>query len=190
MPLFRKMLVSGEANLLPPALADRCQSAETETLTAGSTFQSWAEEDLAPALLGQFDLSVSQAKVASPGYRFREMRPGALALLDTAGLHDLVRELEHDRLGLSFEMANERGRTDRRYVDADNLDTGTIGEFLKRLWDLAQSLPNSDTLRQDLRGKASLLLSLEAALSLRIRDPHPLLESLSRAIRDVATVPR
>lgn len=48
VPPFRAMQQSGEVNLLPPGLAQECERAEREALSAGSLLKRWLQESYVP----------------------------------------------------------------------------------------------------------------------------------------------
>jgi hypothetical protein len=184
VPPFRAMQQSGEANLLPPELGQECDKVEREALAAGSRLKRWLEETYIPDIRGYLTVLVPAGKKAIERGTYRELRASQLSSFSEDGLESFIAEVERGGLGIGFEFATERGRTERWFLFPEYVPDGNWASILKESWRRGQTGAEAVKLHADLRIAAADLDGLIAALKARIRDPHPLMESVRRSLSD------
>jgi len=184
VPPFRAMQKSGEANLLPTRVAADCEKAEVDALSAGSRLQRWLEQTYLPAIRSYLTTLVPAGKNAIVGRRYRELQLSWLCSFNQEELETFIQELERDQLGVGVEFATERGRTDKWFIYSDYAPQGDWTPILREAWRRGQADPEAAKVNADLKIAAASLDKLIVVLKARIRDPHPLIESIRRSLSD------
>lgn len=181
---FRAMQLSGEANLLPPALAARCECVENDAVMAGGRVRKWISETYIPQLANLINTLAPASKKSILQRTYRDVRAIQLSLMSDAELQELAEAIRTDRLGVGLELSMERGHSNRLYVYPEYIAGGDSAAFITQLWRVAQDDEAAKELREDLATAASALDQLIGVLSARIRDPHPLSESIRLSFTD------
>jgi hypothetical protein len=184
LPPFRAMQQSGEANLLPPELGQECEKVEREALAAGSRLKRWLEETYIPDIRGYLTVLVPAGKKAIERRTYRPLRASQLSSFNEEGFQGFVVEIERQQLGDGVEFATERERTDTWFLFSEYVPEGNWASVLKEAWRRGQDSAEAAQLHTDLKVAAADLDRLIAALKARIRDPHPLMESVRRSLSD------
>jgi hypothetical protein len=178
------MELSGELNLLPLFLAVQCQRAEKETLTAGGHLLGWVRDTYAPAVRSYLTIHAPAGKKAMMQRTYFRLPASQLALMTESEVDEYGQRFCDPKLGFGVELSIERGRTDMLWVYPEYIVGGDVASVLKLLWRMAEEGDQIAKLRSDVEASAAELDQLVATLSTRIRDPHPLLESIGRSLRD------
>ena len=184
VPPFRAMQQSGEVNLLPDELARECEKVEREALSAGSRLKQWLQETYIPDIRGYLTVLVPAGKKAIERRTYRELRASRLGSFSEDDLETFIHEIEAGGLGIAFEFATERGRTEPWFLFPEYVPEGNWASTLKEAWRRGHTSAEAATLHADLNKAAADLDALILALKARIRDPHPLLESVRRSMAD------
>jgi hypothetical protein len=184
VPPFRTMQLTGEANLLPPTLAARCECAESAALIAGGRMRKWVSDTYVPQLASLINILAPASKKSILQRTYRDVRPIQLSLMPDAELQKLAEAIRTDRLGVGLELSMERGHSNRLYVYPEYVAGGDSAALITQLWRLAQDDESATKLRADLAAAATELDQLIRVLSARIRDPHPLFESIRLSLSD------
>lgn len=184
VPVFAKMLRTGEGHLLPAALAERCEKIETDSLIAGGRYRQWTHQTYIPALRAIVEKEVSQSTQSITGRRYRPVTASEWGLMTEDDFNDLMVDVKSQEMGVGIELATERGRTELRYVYPEKLDNVSVEAFLKSAWQLGADDAQAKKMRADLTAVRADLEALIGAISARIRDPHPLLESIAASLKD------
>lgn len=184
VPPFRAMQQSGEANLLPPGLARECEKVEREALSAGSHLKRWLQETYVPDIRGYLTVLVPAGKKAIERRTYRQLRASQLSSFNEDGLKTFIEEIEREQLGIGFEFATERGRTEMWFLFPDYASEGNWASILKEAWRRGQASAEAVKLHTDLKIAAADLDRLIVVLKARICDPHPLMESVRRSLSD------
>jgi hypothetical protein len=178
------MQQSGEANVLPPELARECEKVEREALSAGSRLKMWLQESYIPDIRGYLTVLVPAGKQAITRRRYRQLRASRLSSFNADGLESFIEAIERQQLGIGIEFATELGRTEMWYVFPEYVPEGDWASILKEAWRRGQASTEAAKLHTDLKIAAANLDRLIVALKARIRDPHPLIESVRRSLSD------
>jgi hypothetical protein len=184
VPPFRAMQQSGEANLLPPELAQECETVELEAIRAGSRLKGWLEKTYIPDIRGYLTVLVPSGRKAIERRTYRALSASELSSFDEVGFRRFVEEIESQHLGIGVEFATERGRTDMWYIFPEYVPEGNWASFLEEAWRRGHVSPEAAQLHTELKAAAANLDRVIAALKARIRDPHPLMESVRRSLSD------
>ncbi|MCP3732576.1 hypothetical protein M9978_19310 [Sphingomonas sp. MG17] len=184
-PPCKQMHSDGEANLLPPALMAQCETLETDALTAGGRYRHWVRETYIPALKALVAERTGGKGGSITGKAYRELSAFELGLMSGEDVLGLSTELEAENLGVGLQVAVERGRHEMLYLYPEHLDGANVGTLLEAARALASADPQGQALSDGLRALRPRLAVLLGRLKARIRDPHPLHESILRAFRDV-----
>ena len=184
-PPCKQMHADGEANLLPPTLMKQCEELEADTLTAGGRYRHWVRETYIPELKAIVTERTNGKIHSITGKSFRELSAFRLGLMSADAARDLGADLEARNLGLGLQIAVEPGKHEMLYICPEHLDGASIGTLLQAAHARAAANPYGLELADSLRALRPRLAVLLARLRARIRDPHPLYESVLRSFRDV-----
>lgn len=184
VPPFRAMQQSGEADLLPPGLARECEKVERDALSAGSRLERWLRETYIPNIRGYLTILVPAGRKAIERRAYRQLRASQLSSFNEDSLETFIEEIEREQMGIGFEFATERGRTEMWFLFPEYAPEGNWASFLKEAWRRGQAGAEAAKLHTDLKIAAADLDRLIVALKGRIRDPHPLMESVRRSLSD------
>lgn len=184
VPLFRALQQSGEANLLPPGLASECERVEREALSAGSHLRRWLEEKYIPEIRGFLTALVPAGKKAIERRTYRQLHASQLSSFNEDSLESFIQDIAREQLGVGLELAMERGRSDVWYLYPEYVPEGNFASILKEAWRRSQKSDEASKLHTDLKIAAHELDRLTITLKARVRDPHPLMESVRRSLSD------
>lgn len=185
MPPFRKMTESGEANLLPDVLKRECENLEVEALRAGSVYKHWVDQTYGPELQTIVSTHTLGRASSITGRTYRQISVCELPLMSLGNIAELVEALEKNNHGLGIEFSTERGRTNMKHLYADKIENVTIADILTQARNLAHETDIGRKATQDVQGAFPQLEAILKKLTARIRDPHPLRESIVRALQDI-----
>jgi hypothetical protein len=183
-PPFAKMNHTGEASLIPDALAHRCDEVESEALIAGGKHIKWVSEVLIPLIRKKATEKAIRMDKSISGRSCREIHASALSLMNEEELHDVLSGVGDGGLGVGLQLSLERGRSEVLYMYSENMKAGTVVEAVSEIWQEARSDKDAEALRLDLEKSANTIGALLHELTARIRDPHPLFESVRRSLAD------
>jgi hypothetical protein len=186
VPLFRQMQSDGEANMLPTRLMAECEAMETDALTAGGRYRQWVQNKYIPRLRALVAERTLERTGSITGRTYRELSASNLGLMALDERIRLAHQLESNELGLGLQLATERAKHDVQHVYADTLKNGTIAQLLEEIASVRSSDQDGSQLVARVHALSPRLESMLLRLRARIRDPHPLYESIVRSFRDVA----
>jgi hypothetical protein len=127
---------------------------------------------------------VPAGKKAIERRTYRPLRASQLSSFNEESFQGFVEEIEQQQLGVGVEFATERGRTDTWFLFSEYVPEGNWASVLKEAWRRGRDSAEAAQLHTDLKVAAADLDRLIAALKARIRDPHPLMESVRRSLSD------
>lgn len=183
VPVFGQMQVDGEANLMPPLLIEQCEKLEIDALTAGGRYRQWVRETYIPALKALMsERAASSSAITMRSYR--QLSAHELGLMSVEEIHNLAADLETRMLGVGVQVAVERGKHDVLHIYPDHLTNGNIRELLIDAAALVSADAKGRELAKAVHALRPRLATHLAKLKVRIRDPHPLYESILRSFRD------
>ncbi|MGI8611533.1 MAG: hypothetical protein ACR2KH_04580 [Sphingomicrobium sp.] len=186
VPLFRQMQGDGEANMLPDNLIAECEAIETAALIAGGRYRQWVRDKYIPRLRALISERALEKTGSITGRTYRELSAAELGLMTSEERKRHADELERNELGLGIQVATDRGKHDVLYVYPDTLQSATIAQLLEEISLLRSEDPDGSQLVADVQALLPRLESMLAGLRKRIRDPHPLYESILHSFRDAA----
>ncbi|MGI8705551.1 MAG: hypothetical protein ACR2JJ_07135 [Sphingomicrobium sp.] len=183
VPLFRRLQSTGAAHLLPASIAADCEVAEFDALVAGSKHKQWVAETYVNELRNLLQGWTSASPQYLEGRPYRTVRAGALSLFSDVKLQAIISGAQEEGLGVSIELATERGRTLRLFPQNFSAEGWKSG--LRQAWELAMADDRARDHRTALASAQSSIDKLLLTLSSRVRDPHQLFESLVGSLKDL-----
>ncbi|MGB3319603.1 MAG: hypothetical protein WA978_09785 [Sphingopyxis granuli] len=185
MPVFRKMQRTGECHLLPPKILADCEAIETALLAAGLSYRKWIVATYGPAL-SRLATDLTGGRTESIfGRPSVDLSAGRLALLEARDQDAIVARLQERDQGIQLAIPTEQPLHQRSSVYPEHLEFQSLALFLKRATELRSADPEGSKLVAEIRMLDVRLISLLARLRRRIRDPHPLHESIIHAMADL-----
>jgi hypothetical protein len=183
-PTVQAYLNDGTLNLFPSSLGKKMLDLETDTLVASSKIVHEVFTKIAPAVEGAVVSALSKEAPSQGTKRIREVSTLQLALMDKSEFKDLKTALEADReTYLSVNTSEERGKVRTKYVRSDNLKDGDLTAFIEHLESVVAAEKREDY--SALIGVEKRLTDMLAVLGKRIRDPHPLRETVGSTLSDM-----
>lgn len=184
-PAFRQMQDEGESNMLPPKISAERDALEDDALSKGARYRCWVREGYIPQLQGLVSDRTLGKTSSITGRTYRELAATELGLMSPAEVERYTAELVKDNWGIGLDLATEQGKTNRVYIYAESLQNGTLSLFLNDAAALASADAEGAALIAEVHALAARIATLLGRLRSRIRDPHPLFESVLRALRDL-----
>lgn len=182
-PVFRQMQIDGEANLLPSALIAECEQLEADALIAGSGYHHWVRETYIPALKALVSERTANRTSSITGKAYRELSARKLGLMTDEDVRAFALGLG-ESLGVGLQVAVERGKYDMLHIYHETLNGAAIDGLLLDSAALVSADAKGCEVRDGVHALRPRLAALLARLKKRIRDPHPLHESILRSFRD------
>ena len=181
MPLVKAMVGDGRASLLPSVLSGQLSDLEQKTLERGWKYRHGLEASFFPALNELAGVTVEKLEAAVTGRSYREVRAGYIPL-DPAGFSE---NLFRDGTGIGLVLAFASNNAPSIYVYPDKLKPGTdLGSFCVEVGALA-SAADIIQVRDELKDADRELQAVLDVLAMRIKDPHPLYETLRETVREL-----
>ena len=174
------MELNGRASVLPNDLFEALKEAEVCAVNAGSRLIHLAGEVALPHIRSLMGEHVRSPTSSLSGRSYRSVRVIDIILEPVA-----FRASTFDsQLGLGIETALERSRTHTLYAYPETVVEGTIEELVAAVADCADLKALSEVKTEVVSARAKLAEAC-SLLKARIREPHPLYESIDETIGDI-----
>lgn len=179
-PVARDMERNGTLNLLPSRLVDHILQAEKDALLELFQFYDHLEKQLIPEIKSYIESRLCNLRKPVAGEKYVEVHIDALCLYSDTDLNNLLCRLRENVDGFSVEFAMKHGKTDAIYIFPDEIGTTEkpLAEFLQEIVDTINNDPKACENAASMRKVAQNLTSVMEILAKRIREPHPLWETL------------
>lgn len=177
-PLLRTMEREGTINILPASLGRDLILVEKEFLTAAFHFKRNLEDQLSPSVSDIVEEHVSGATNPMQGSSYVEIDFGFLVLGQKTAYKHLINRLTTERLGINLRLPIENGKISQKYIFSDNIKSGRIEDVVAKIE--AATLANEETSKrvEELRRWEGKVSDFMGKVSVRIKDPHPLWETV------------
>lgn len=183
-PPVRAYLNDGTLNLFPSSISKRMLDLETDTLVASSRISYEAFSKIAPRLEAEVAAALQSEAPQQGTKKIRELSALKLALMNDKEFEDLKIFLNSEpEVYLSLNTSEERGKIRTRYIRSDNLNEMNLSQLLDHLRKVASEEKEEDY--ASLEGLQKRLNEMQKLLAKRIRDPHPIRETIGSTLSDL-----
>jgi hypothetical protein len=183
-PLVRAYLNDGTLNLFPKGIRTRMLDLETDTLVVSSKVVQEALTKIAPRLETEVTSALKKEAPTQGPKRIRELSTLKLALMTDSEFEELKASMaDEPETYMSVNTSEERGKVRNRYVRSDILKSGDLASFIDHLKAVVAEEKTEDY--SAFKSLEDRLTDMIALLGERVRDPHPLRETVGATISDI-----
>jgi hypothetical protein len=180
-PLAHEMIIDGRAALLPEVIRDAAKRVEDEALRSGTIFRAVVTDQFVPAVRDLVGGSVLTPSSSISGRPYRPWSVLQIAYDPTAFTSAEVRE----DIGLAVDIATERSRSAMLYIYPERMFEDATPEKVIHSIAMLADEPAIAEARRRLRDASDEVRQLLSELSARIKDPHPLYETLRATLDEI-----
>jgi hypothetical protein len=184
LPLVRSLERDGSLNLLPPRLSKRFLEVETSALKTSHAFRKVVSDDLTPLVKGIVEQHVTKPSEVISGKPYRSYSIGMMALKPKFDA-DISQRPDGTDLGVGIELAMERGHSHSLHLYREKMKSGQLLDVLHEIEQAISANVPTQRSANELRQVTKEIGVVLELISSRIKDPHPLIETITQAVPDV-----
>ncbi len=184
LPLAHAMEHDGSLNLLPHRMASRFIELEKSALKAGHDFKKVVNDELTPLVRGIVEERVTKPSEPISGKRYASYDIGLMVLTQNNEA-EISKRLDNKDLGVSIELSMERGYSRMLYLYPSKMKSGQLSDVVREIDQAALTHVATQQAANELKRAIKKIVDLLQTISGRIKDPHPLIETLCESVPDI-----
>ncbi len=181
----RAIVSSGQSNMIPQHLMERIMKVENDALSIAGGHSMWVEENFADAAINYLDKAGIKAGIHSSGRSIYSYTGISFTLIDEERLSKFETDAIENQIGISLGVKPKVGSHQTYYIYPDKLEIDAFAKLISDLHSIMSDDEEGRKLIDGLNDQPEKLVRMLNILRSRIRDPHPLYESIAQSFRDI-----